>query len=176
MSTAISEIDTATAAHGEAGRSATVRPGPVRREREGLEAPARGSVPGRRTGGGRASAAVVRLRPARGVRSTRSAIQRPVDRRPRAAGPRAGVVRYDTRPVRLAPSGYAPRPEERVERAQVGFAVLAISALLSAVAVTVLIGIAHLRAEAVTPQQHPGPPALVEPAPMPAGGLSDMPR
>ncbi|MFE3443412.1 hypothetical protein ACFXNW_10305 [Nocardia sp. NPDC059180] len=175
MSTAISEIDTATVGHGGSGGPAGARPGLVCDSEEGRTA-APGSSPDALHDGGRETATAVRVRPARSAR-TRGAIYRPTDRRPRGAGPRAGVVRYDSRPVRLVPSGYAARPEERVEQAQVGFAVLAISALLSALVVTVLIGIAHLRAEAVTPQHHPDGPAIVEPeAPMPAGGLSGVPR
>ncbi|NEW39395.1 hypothetical protein GV794_02995 [Nocardia cyriacigeorgica] len=174
MSTAISEIDTAAVEDGESDGAVGARAGLVCEGEEGHAA--RGSLPDALHGGRRESVTAVRVRPARGARTIRGAIYRPADRRPRGAGPRAGVVRYDSRPVRRAPSGYATRPEERVERAQVGFAVLAISALLSALVVTVLIGIAHLRAEAVVPQHHPDGPVIVEPAPMPAGGLSGVPR
>ncbi|WP_405165710.1 hypothetical protein OG203_11800 [Nocardia sp. NBC_01499] len=69
-----------------------------------------------------------------------------VDRRPRGARP-GGVVVYDrgtrTSTVRR-PSG--THPGELVEQAQVGFAVLAVAALLSAFVVVALITLAHLRA------------------------------
>ncbi|MEU7138651.1 hypothetical protein ABZ942_04290 [Nocardia sp. NPDC046473] len=69
-----------------------------------------------------------------------------VDRRPRGARP-GGVAVYDrgtrTSTVRR-PSG--AHPGELVEQAQVGFAVLAVAALLSALVVAALITLAHLRA------------------------------
>ncbi|WP_069160112.1 hypothetical protein [Nocardia altamirensis] len=70
-----------------------------------------------------------------------------VDRRPRGARPAGALVAYDRgtrtsvrRPVRGA------HPGELVEQAQVGFAVLAVAALLSALVVAALITLAHLRA------------------------------
>ncbi|MEU0873709.1 hypothetical protein [Nocardia brasiliensis] len=79
----------------------------------------------------------------RALDSTRSV----VDRRPPSARPRGGVVVYDrgtrTSAVRRARGVH---PGELVEQAQVGFAVLAVAALLSALVVAVLITLAHLRA------------------------------
>lgn len=76
--------------------------------------------------------------------STRRSV---VDRRPRNARPGGGVVVYD-RGARTAtvrkPSGV--HPGELVEQAQVGFAVLAVAALMSAFVVVALITLAHLRA------------------------------
>jgi hypothetical protein len=70
-----------------------------------------------------------------------------VDRRPRGARPAGALLEYDRgtrtsvrRPVRGA------HPGELVEQAQVGFAVLAVAALLSALVVAALITLAHLRA------------------------------
>ncbi|WP_338763649.1 hypothetical protein V7968_37635 [Nocardia vulneris] len=79
----------------------------------------------------------------RALDSTRSV----VDRRPPSARPRGGVVVYDrgtrTSAVRRARGVH---PGELVEQAQVGFAVLAVAALLSALVVAALITLAHLRA------------------------------
>ncbi|WP_135232250.1 hypothetical protein [Nocardia sp. CS682] len=81
------------------------------------------------------------------TRAVDSAHRSTVDRRPRGARPGGGVVVYDrgTRnsPVRQARGAH---PVELVEQAQVGFAVLAVAALLSALVVAALITLAHLRA------------------------------
>lgn len=70
-----------------------------------------------------------------------------VDRRPRDARPGGAAVIYGrgarTSALRRA---RGPHPMERVERAQVGFAVLAVTALLAALAVAGLIALAHVRA------------------------------
>ncbi|MBB5911327.1 hypothetical protein BJY24_000194 [Nocardia transvalensis] len=66
-------------------------------------------------------------------------------RRPRGARPRSAVVRYD-RPRAEPPRGL--HPADRVERARVGFATLAATALVTAAVVAGLIGVAHLRASA----------------------------
>ncbi|PXX54589.1 hypothetical protein DFR70_12430 [Nocardia tenerifensis] len=80
------------------------------------------------------------------TRAVDSARRSTVDRRPRGARP-GGVAVYDrgarTSTVRR-PSG--AHPSELVEQAQVGFAVLAVAALLSAFVVAALITLAHLRA------------------------------
>ncbi len=69
---------------------------------------------------------------------------------PAAVRPRAAVVRYDRPRVRLS---YAPHPEARIERARLGLATLAVSALVSAGVVCGLLGLAQLRAgTAVDPQ------------------------
>ncbi|WP_067898414.1 hypothetical protein [Nocardia vaccinii] len=65
--------------------------------------------------------------------------------RSRVARPPAGVMRYDRPRVRFAQT---PHPQTRVERARIGFATLALAALLSALAVGGLLGIAQLRAGA----------------------------
>lgn len=173
MSTAISDIDTVASGSVAPGARRDLVPGTG----DEAQATPRRSQPGAvEDGTGGRESVAVRVRPARGSLRTRQAIRRPAERRPRGAGPRAGVVRYDSRPIRLAPSGYPADSAQRVEQAQVGFAVLAISALLSALVVTALIGIAHLRAESVAPQQHPQGPAIVEPALLPDGVPADAPR
>lgn len=171
MSTAISDIDTVASGSEARGARGDLVPGAGGERQAAPGRPLSGAADG--GSGGRGA---VRVRPSRGGLRTRQAIHRPAERRPRGARPRAGVVRYDSRPTRLAPSGYPADSTHRVEQAQVGFAVLAISALLSALVVTALIGIAHLRAEAVAPQQHPQRPAIVEPALLPDGVPADAPR
>lgn len=94
---------------------------------------------------------VPRVRPAhRGGVRVLDSVHRPLaDRRPRGARPRDGVVRYDGGPLRtpaLRRSHGAHPMVQRVEQAQVGFAVLAAAALLSALVVVALIGLAHWRA------------------------------
>lgn len=64
----------------------------------------------------------------------------------RTARPPSGVMRYDRPRVRFAET---PHPQARVEQARIGFAALALAALLSALAVGGLLGIAQLRAGAV---------------------------
>ncbi|MEU6828114.1 hypothetical protein ABZ894_05620 [Nocardia beijingensis] len=70
-----------------------------------------------------------------------------VDRRPPGARPGAGMVDYDQGAGTFAPR--RPRgehPMRRVEQAQLGFAALAVAALLTAVMVVGLIALAHVRA------------------------------
>jgi hypothetical protein len=82
-----------------------------------------------------------------GVRTLDPAHRSVANRRPRGNRPRGAVALYERGPVRTAALRLqGPHPMERVERAQVGFAVLAVAALLSALVVTALIGLAHLRA------------------------------
>ncbi|MBF6176761.1 LysM peptidoglycan-binding domain-containing protein [Nocardia blacklockiae] len=66
-------------------------------------------------------------------------------RRPRGDRPRSAVVRYDRPRTELS---RGPHPAERVERARLGFATLAVAALVSAAVVCGLIGVAQLRAGA----------------------------
>ncbi|WP_054814167.1 hypothetical protein [Nocardia arizonensis] len=84
----------------------------------------------------------------------RAAVRRPRDGRPATAArlDRRGSVRA---PLARAPHG-ADGMRTRVERAEVGFAALAIAALLSALAVTALIAIAHWRADGL-PGEAPSP-------------------
>ncbi|MFJ1456793.1 LysM peptidoglycan-binding domain-containing protein [Nocardia sp. N2S4-5] len=66
-------------------------------------------------------------------------------RRPGGDRPRAAVVRYERPRTELS---RGPHPFDRVERARLGFATLAVTALVSAAVVCGLIGVAHLRASA----------------------------
>lgn len=108
------------------------------------------------------------------VRPTDSAHRSAVDRRPRGARPAGAVVVYDrgirTSAVRQSRGAH---PTELVEQAQVGFAVLAMAALLSALVVATLITLAHLRAgdwggDATTSTV----PAVVDGQSIPADGVS----
>ncbi|WP_157120898.1 hypothetical protein [Nocardia miyunensis] len=63
--------------------------------------------------------------------------------RSHTARPPSGVVRYERPRVRFAQT---PHPQARVEQARIGLATMALAALLSAVAVGGLLGIAQLRA------------------------------
>ncbi len=65
--------------------------------------------------------------------------------RSRAARPPSGVMRYDRPRVRVSDT---PHPQARVEQARIGLATLALAALLSAMAVGGLLGLAQLRAGA----------------------------
>ncbi|MCM6774250.1 LysM peptidoglycan-binding domain-containing protein [Nocardia sp. CDC159] len=69
------------------------------------------------------------------------------DRRPRRSRPAGAAIRYDRMRLRAVAGerDRGPHPMQRVERARVGFATLAVAALLSAVAVCGLVGAAHLR-------------------------------
>jgi hypothetical protein len=104
-------------------------------------------------------------RPRRGgVRPLDPAHRSVADRRPRENRPRGAVALYGRGPVRTPALRQAqgPHPMERVERAQVGFAVLAVSALLSALLVTALIGLAHLRAGTFDNGRSTTVPAVVD--------------
>ncbi|RDI42754.1 LysM peptidoglycan-binding domain-containing protein [Nocardia mexicana] len=66
-------------------------------------------------------------------------------RRPRGTRPGSALVRYERPRVELS---RGPHAVDRVERAQVGFATLAVAALVSAAVVCGLLGLAQLRAGA----------------------------
>ncbi|MFQ6331036.1 hypothetical protein ACLMAL_33565 [Nocardia sp. CWNU-33] len=104
-------------------------------------------------------------RPHRGAVRVFDSAQRSVaDRRPRGNRPRGTLALYERR-VRKTPSvrqARGPHPAEMVEQAQVGFAVLAVAALLSALVVTALIGLAHLRAGAFDKGGPTAVPAVFE--------------
>ncbi|MGW4324727.1 hypothetical protein ACWEKR_02415 [Nocardia sp. NPDC004573] len=96
-----------------------------------------------------------------------------VDRRPPGARPGAGMVAYGRGSRAFAHRrARGEHPMQRVEQAQVGFAVLAVTALITAVIVVGLIAMAHVRAgewggESVRPA-----PAVVEGSGAPGGGNS----
>ncbi|MGV9677441.1 LysM peptidoglycan-binding domain-containing protein [Nocardia sp. NPDC003482] len=81
-------------------------------------------------------------------------------RRPRRPRPVSAPVRYERLRVRAGAGAYdrGHHPMRRVERARVGFATLAVTALLTAVVVAALVGVAQLRSPADTP----GPTTVVQ--------------
>ncbi|MFI5779727.1 LysM peptidoglycan-binding domain-containing protein [Nocardia sp. NPDC051570] len=84
----------------------------------------------------------------------------PGNSRPRGARPATATMRYDRMRLRTVAGerDRGPHPMERVERARVGFATLAVTALLSAVVVCGLIGVAQLRSA----DTGPGPTSVVQ--------------
>ncbi|WP_157101160.1 hypothetical protein [Nocardia shimofusensis] len=94
-----------------------------------------------------------RLLPVRGRRVSGRDVQRVrrVDRRPLVGRPGGAPVRYDR--VRVAPRRrpHAPSPAVRVERAQVGFATLAVAALVTALFVVTMLLLAQWRSGAPDP-------------------------
>ncbi len=76
-------------------------------------------------------------------------------RRPRAGRPAAAMAYRGHRSTRT-PVRCAPQRVDSVEQAQVGYAVLAAAALLSALVVAALIGLAHWRAGLI-PETDPAP-------------------
>ncbi|WP_433760482.1 hypothetical protein [Nocardia sp. CA-135398] len=103
-------------------------------------------------------------RPHRGGVRALEAARATTDRRPRDSRPGGAVVLYGRGFVRTPAlrRARAPHPMDRVEQAQVGFAVLAVAALLSALVVTVLIGLAHWRAGTFGGDTPGTVPAVVE--------------
>ncbi|WP_228002088.1 hypothetical protein [Nocardia australiensis] len=98
---------------------------------------------------------------ARGVLSARrsSVDRRPPGNRPVDASALYGRGRVRTPALRRAQGSH---PAEMVERAQVGLAVLAVSALLSALIMAALIGLAHWRAGTFDNRGSTTTPAVVE--------------
>ncbi|AHH20140.1 hypothetical protein NONO_c53600 [Nocardia nova SH22a] len=82
-------------------------------------------------------------RPVRTTRPVRAAAPRTDSRRPSGARRPSDAVGYDGVSVARLPRG--SHPLQRVERARAGLATLAATALITAVAVCGLIGIAHVR-------------------------------
>ncbi|MFI6361521.1 hypothetical protein ACIBG0_02100 [Nocardia sp. NPDC050630] len=112
-----------------------------------------------------------------GVRALEAA-RAATDRRPRDSRPGGAVVPYGRGFIRTPALRQAqgPHPMERVEQAQVGFAVLAVSALLSALVVTALIGLAHWRAGTFGGETPTTVPAVVEQQSVPDGVGVGAPR
>ncbi|MEU0505754.1 hypothetical protein [Nocardia sp. NPDC005998] len=117
-------------------------------------------------------------RPHRGGVRALDAARAGVDRRPRGSRPGGVVALYDRGPVRTPALRRArvPHPMERVEQAQVGFAVLAVASLLSALVVTALIGLAHWRAGTFGGETPAPVPAVVEQQSVPDGAGIGLPR
>ncbi|WP_157110398.1 hypothetical protein [Nocardia anaemiae] len=117
-------------------------------------------------------------RPHRGGVRALEVTRATTDRRPRDSRPGGAVVRYDRGSVRTpaSPRARGPYPMERVEQAQVGYAVLAVAALLSALVVTALIGLAHWRAGTFGGDTPTMAPAVVERQSVPDGVGVGVPR
>ncbi|MEV0292733.1 hypothetical protein [Nocardia sp. NPDC050710] len=109
-----------------------------------------------------------------GLRAIDAAPRSLADRRPRGSRPGDAVELYRRGPVRTPavrhPRGAHPM-EDRVEQAQLGFAVLAVAALLSALVVTALIGLAHWRAGTFHDEAPATVPGVVERQSIPADVL-----
>ncbi|MEU2252066.1 hypothetical protein [Nocardia xishanensis] len=109
-----------------------------------------------------------------GLRAVAAPVREVADRRPRVSRP-GGVDLYRRGPVRT-PAVRRPRgahPVPSVEQAQLGFAVLAVAALLSALVVAGLLGLAHWRAGAVVgPDSSTSIPAEIGQQPV----YGDLPR
>ncbi|MBF6165858.1 hypothetical protein IU486_13865 [Streptomyces gardneri] len=111
------------------------------------------------------------LRGAARARALTPAYRSAVDRRPPGARPGGGMVDYDRAPRISAPRrGCGDHPMRRVEQAQIGFAVLAVAALLTALVVVGFIALAHVRAGDWSEGQGASVPAAVEGSGMPGGG------
>ncbi|MEV4125183.1 hypothetical protein [Nocardia sp. NPDC049707] len=117
-------------------------------------------------------------RPHRGGVRALAAARAVADRRPRDGRPGGAVVLYDRGPVRTRALHQAggPHPMKRVEQAQVGFAVLAVAALLSALVVTALVGLAHWRAGTFGADTPATVPVVVEQRSVPDGVGVGVPR
>ncbi|WP_433203489.1 hypothetical protein ACQP1G_14220 [Nocardia sp. CA-107356] len=100
------------------------------------------------------------------------------DRGPRGTRPGGAVALYDRGSVRTPAlrQVQGPHPMERVERAQLGFAVLAVAALFSALVVTALIGLAHWRAGTFGGTTSTTVPVVVEQQSVPDGAGIAVPR
>ncbi|WP_039799227.1 hypothetical protein [Nocardia araoensis] len=96
-----------------------------------------------------------------------------VDRRPPGARPGAGMVAYD-RGARTSARrrSRGEHPMRRVEQAQIGFAALAVAALLTASAVVGLIAVAHVRAGEWGGGPGRSVPAVVDGSSVPGSGNS----
>jgi hypothetical protein len=95
------------------------------------------------------------------------------DRRPPGARPRAGAVAYDrgSRPLARR-RAHGDHPMRRVEQAQIGFAVLAVTALVTALVVAGLIALAHVRAGEWGGDAGRPVPAVMDGPGAPVGGIS----
>lgn len=98
----------------------------------------------------------------------------PADRGPRPHGPRGELSLYGRGPVRGAGAARGVHPLRRVEQAQRGFAVLAVTALLTALIVVAFLGLAHLRAGSFGDRMEAPVPGISES--FPAGGLPEPVR
>ncbi|WP_410869681.1 hypothetical protein [Nocardia sp. A7] len=89
-----------------------------------------------------AFATVPRSEPAR---RTREVVRPSADRGPRQRAPRSELSLYARGPVRVG-RAEGTHPLRRVEQAKVGFAALAVTALVTALIVVAFLGLAHVQA------------------------------
>ncbi|MEV6135292.1 hypothetical protein AB0L63_04350 [Nocardia sp. NPDC051990] len=117
-------------------------------------------------------------RPHRGGVRALDAARAVADRRPRDGRLSGAVVLCDRGPVRTRALHQAGGSHlmKRVERARVGFAVLAVAALLSALVVTALVGLAHWRAGTFGGDTPVTVPVVVEQQSIPDGAGVGVPR
>ncbi|MEU4323102.1 hypothetical protein AB0F85_08980 [Nocardia fluminea] len=79
------------------------------------------------------------------ARRPRELVRPPADRGPRHHAPRSELSLYAHGPVRIR-RAQGVHPLHRVEQAKAGFAVLAVTALVTALIVVAFLGLAHVRA------------------------------
>ncbi|MFE3544838.1 hypothetical protein ACFXK0_17905 [Nocardia sp. NPDC059177] len=97
-------------------------------------------------------------------------VARPI-RVDRVTGPRSELALYTRGRVPARPARGA-HPLRRVERAQRGFAALAVTALATALIVVAFLGLAHLRAGSFGDRVEVPVPSISEPADLPSRGLT----
>ncbi|MDO3649054.1 hypothetical protein [Nocardia mangyaensis] len=98
----------------------------------------------------------------------------PADRGPRRSGPPSELALYARGSVRGGVSARGVHPMRRVERAQRGFAALAVTALVTALIVVAFLGLAHLRAGSFGDRVEAPVPGISDS--FPAGGLPEPVR
>ncbi|WP_278263997.1 hypothetical protein [Nocardia sp. AG03] len=86
-------------------------------------------------------------------------------------GPRGELALYGRGSVPTARPARGEHPLRRVERAQRGFAALAVTALATALIVVAFLGLAHLRAGGFGERVDAPIPGITEPADVPSRGL-----
>ncbi|MET9213939.1 MULTISPECIES: hypothetical protein [unclassified Nocardia] len=92
------------------------------------------------------------------------------ERGPRQAGRRTDAALYDRVPGARQARGV--HPVRRVEQAQIGFAALAVAALVTAIVVVAFLGLAHLRAGSFGDRFEPANPGISQSVDAGTGGLS----
>ncbi|MFE1596001.1 hypothetical protein [Nocardia sp. NPDC058705] len=112
-----------------------------------------------------AFATVPRSEPAR---RTREVVRPSADRGPQYRTPHSELSLYARGPVR-AGRAQGVHPLHRVEQAKVGFAALAVTALVTALIVVAFLGLAHVRAGSFVDHVDSTVPAISEQAGLPSG-------
>ncbi|MGS2805406.1 hypothetical protein [Nocardia sp. MW-W600-9] len=96
------------------------------------------------------------------------------ERGPRQAGRRTEAALYARVPGARRARGV--HPVRRVEQAQIGFAALAVTALVTAIIVVAFLGLAHLRAGSFGDRFEPADPGISQSVDAGTGGLSGTVR